>query len=227
MGRDPDFFENVREITERLDEMHERSDLGNKDDPFDELVYIVLSTRTEESLYKRTFERVKKLVGDWNHLPEISLQKLESAIEEAGLTSKKARTLKRIASRLQKKRGEVSLDHLKEMRTKKAEEFLLDLHGVGPKTAKCVLMYSLDRPVFPVDTHCVRVANRLGWLNTTARRYTKSQMDRIQERVPSELRKMLHVRLVQHGRSICTDRDPTCEDCSLSEFCDHFQKVSK
>lgn len=216
-------FSNVQKVTRRLAELYPSTNLGNKDDPFEELVYIVLATRTREEFYRRTFEHVKELVdGDWNHLPDVPAEELEAAIGEAGLARKKTRTLKGVASTLRNEVGDVSLDFLEEMGVKEAEDFLLQMHGVGPKTAKCVLMYALDRPVFPVDAHCVRVGHRLGWLDTEAHRYTKAQMRRIEERVPPDLRKPLHIRLVQHGRAICSEREPRCGECPLTDLCDYY-----
>jgi len=223
MSKATEEFENVEVVTERLDSKYEWSNLGNKDDPFEELVFIVLSMRTSEEFYRRTFERVKQLAGNWNRLPDLSLEELEEVIDEAGLARKKAKTLKKVSQRLQQLVGEVSLDILEEMDTVEAEEFLLDLHGIGPKTAKCILLYSLGREVFPIDTHCVRVMNRLGWLDTKARRYTKAQMNRIEARVTPKCRKTLHVRLVQHGRSTCTNTNPECKQCPIQELCEFYQ----
>lgn len=221
-NHDNNWYRDVNEVTERLDSLHPDSNLDNKDDPFEELVYITLSNRTREEYYRRAFYRVKNLVEDWNRLPEVSDEDLETAIGESGLARKKTRTLKKAATFLQVEVGEVSLDFFEEMGTEEAEDFLLKMHGVGPKTAKCVLMYALDRPVFPIDTHCVRVCNRIGWLDTKARQYTKVEMQRIEERVPPKLRKTLHIRLVQHGRKVCVDDKPHCERCPLTDLCDHY-----
>ena len=223
MNRSRNSFANAREVAGRLGKMYRWHELDNKDDPFEELVYIVLATRTTEEYYQRTFKRVKQVVGHWNRLPKVSVDKLRSAIGEAGLAQKKARALKRAATQIQKETGSVSLDFLRNMNTREAENFLLKLHGVGPKTAKCILMYSLERRVFPVDTHCVRVGNRLGWFDTTARRFTKAQMRRIEEQIPPDLRKPLHIRLVQHGRSVCTKQNPKCGGCPLTDMCDYYR----
>lgn len=66
------FLRNVRAVCNRLDAAYEETDLGNKSDPFEELVYVVLSTRTREAFYQAAFERVKAAVkGDWNRLLEV------------------------------------------------------------------------------------------------------------------------------------------------------------
>lgn len=217
-------FVDIFEVFERLDQAYEETDLGNKDDPFDELVYIVLSTRTREIFYQEAFERVRMLVEDWNQLPDTPIADLAEAIGEAGLASKKARVIKRAASDIQDHAGEVTLRFIEDMDTKEAEEFLMSLHGIGVKTAKCILMYSVGREVFPVDTHCLRVGVRLGWLSSASRKRSHRHMQSIEDAVPAGLRKVLHVRLVQHGRRACTLNSPACHVCVLNDLCEYVRQ---
>jgi endonuclease III len=221
---DNGYFVDIFEVFERLDQIYEETDLGNKDDPFDELVYIVLSTRTREIFYQEAFERVRTLVVDWNQLPDTPIDDLVEAIGEAGLASKKARVIKRAASDIQDRAGEVTLRFIEDMDTKEAEGFLMSLHGIGVKMAKCVLMYSAGREVFPVDTHCLRVGARLGWLSSASRKRSRKHMQSIEDAVPAELRKVLHVRLVQHGRRMCTMNSPACHACVLNDLCEYAQQ---
>jgi endonuclease III len=222
--RDDGYFPGVREVCRRLSEFYEDTNLGNKEDPFDELVYVVLSARTRETFYQKAFERVQQLVGDWRNLLHVPDEDLKAAIGEAGLSSRKTQVLKNAAKRIDEKTGEVSLDFLRDADTGAAERFLIRLHGVGRKTAKCVLMYALDRPVFPVDTHCRRVMNRLGWIDIEDRRMTKSQEEAIEEAVPPQFRKQLHIRLVQHGRSVCVRQTPKCGECPVSVRCSYYKE---
>lgn len=96
-----------------------------------------------------------------------------------------------------------------------AEAFLTSLPGVGPKVAKCVLMYSLDRKVLPVDVHVHRVARRLGF--ATKKRPDTSQ-DLIEAEIPSNLRYGFHVNAVAHGRKVCKS-EPLCDRCPLVSIC--------
>jgi len=217
------YFDNVYAVADRLDEAYEPTNLGNKNDPFEELVYVVLSTRTHERHYKAAFRRVKETAGHWGNLPEVETRDLKEAIGSAGLAAKKARNLKAAADQIREHTGSVSLDFLYSMDTRDADLFLRSLPGIGIKTARCVLMYALDRPVFPIDTHCRRVGNRLGWFDEPSRQIPLERLRDIEAAVPENLRKLLHVRLIQHGRAVCLARAPKCESCVIRDLCDYYQ----
>jgi endonuclease III len=107
------------------------------------------------------------------------------------------------------------------MSDEEAEAFLLSLPGVGKKVARCVLMYSLGRQVFPVDTHCWRIAQRLGWVRPTQKdkHCAPRDMDRLQSKIPPELRHSLHVNMISLGREICAPTSPRCDECPISAWC--------
>jgi len=89
--------------------------------------------------------------------------------------------------------------------------------GVGPKTAACVLLFSLDRPYFPVDTHVHRVARRLGLV--TPRAGAVAVQAEFQATVPPEQMYELHMNLIRHGREVCTAQRPRCSECVLRDLC--------
>lgn len=211
-------FPHVVEITQALVESFGRPTLGNKESPFDELVYIVLSSRTPPEVYQRTYCSLRQEFGKPDTIAEARPEYVASAIERGGLQNKKARTITRIASELKHKYGRVTLAPLRNMETEEAERFLVSLSGVGVKTARCVLMYSLDRPVFPVDAHCHRIARRLKWIAHDAA-LTDRLADEIQEGVPENLRKDLHVGMVVLGRNYCLSTSPLHRACPILEFC--------
>src|SRR5207245_8838147 len=97
------------------------------------------------------------------------------------------------------------LNPIAKMRTKIAESYLCSLPGVGIKTARCVLMYSLQRPVFPADTHCLRIMERLGWIHWSDRR-RELMADVAQAGIPPGLRRVLHIPFVQAGRATCNSQ---------------------
>ncbi|MEZ5304792.1 MAG: endonuclease III domain-containing protein [Verrucomicrobiales bacterium] len=101
--------------------------------------------------------------------------------------------------------GKLSLADLRRLPDGEVEAFLTSLKGVGKKVARCVMMYSLDRQVFPVDTHCWRIARRLGWVRPTQKdgHCSERDMDRLQERIPPARRYSLHVNMVSLGRGFC------------------------
>lgn len=190
---------------------------GNKDDPFEELVFIVLSQVTTHHSYGRVFERLRDAVDSWDDLLAMPLRRLKALIKDAGLSGQKAPRLKAIARRLTADFGRVTLDPLREMTDEDAEEYLTSLPGVGVKSAKCVLMYALGREVLPVDTHVWRVARRLGLLPEDLP-YGRVH-DALEEAVAPADRYAIHVNAIVHGRRLCLPLRPRCQACSLRRTC--------
>jgi endonuclease III len=91
------------------------------------------------------------------------------------------------------------------------------LPGVGVKTARCVMLYSLDRKVFPVDTHSIRLFENLGIISSPLR--FEYAQDPLQQLVPLDLRYSLHVNAVAHGRETCVPRAPKCDVCPIADLC--------
>jgi len=84
-------------------------------------------------------------------------------------------------------------------------------------------MYSLGHKVFPVDTHCFRVLNRLGLIHCEPP--VRRHEDEIQGMIPENLRYSLHVTMVSLGREICLPQKPRCPDCPIFTFCDWGQRA--
>jgi endonuclease-3 len=101
--------------------------------------------------------------------------------------------------------------------SRRVREYLLSLPGVGPKTAACVLAFSLGRPALPVDTHVHRVARRLGFFDD--RVDAARAHDVMDSAVPPRLRISMHVGLIRLGRAICKPGRPRCEECPLRDLC--------
>lgn len=218
MDNDGRFHPHVEQVTRALVRKFGRPTLGNKKNPFNELLYIVLSSRTPPSNYQDTYRSLRRKFKTADSLAEASPEEVAGAIEHGGLQNKKARAITAIASELERRFGRVTLAPLKRMQTDEAEEFLLSLPGVSTKTARCVLMYALDRPVFPVDVHCHRVSRRLGWAPSGVD-ITKHRANELQDGVPEHLRRDLHVGMILLGRQYCLPKSPRCRRCPLLEFC--------
>jgi endonuclease III len=209
----------VRSVTAKLVRQHGPQDLGNHRDPLDELVYIVLSAQTALPVARRVFASVKRRFPAWTDARRAGVRGLELAIRGAGLGALKARCLLAAFARIEERFGELSLDGLRELSTRDAEDFLVSLPFVKIKTARCILLYSLGRPVFPADTHCLRISRRLGWSDADTRRVTRADADELQRAIPPRLRLALHVAMVAHGRAVCRAVRPACERCSISSVC--------
>jgi len=218
------FHPHVKEVTEALLEEFGRPTLGNKKNPFNELLYIILSSRTPPENYQETYRSLRRKFKTANSIAEARVEYVAKAIEPGGLQNKKARAITETASRLKETYGRVTLAPLKRMETEEAEKFLTSLPGVSTKTARCVLMYALDRPVFPVDVHCYRVAQRLGWVPSNEP-LTKRRADELQEGVPEHLRRDLHVGMVLLSRHYCRPKAPGCGECPVLECCPTGQRA--
>ena len=212
------FFPHVEEVTVALVKRFGRPTLGNKKNPFNELLYVILSSRTPPDVYQETYRSLRREFKTANNIAEARPEYVAETIEQGGLHNKKARAITEIASELKETYGRVTLAPLKEMETEEAEKFLTSLPGVSIKTARCVLMYALDRPVFPVDVHCYRVSRRLGWAPMGVD-LTKRRADELQASVPEHLRRDLHVGMVLLSRHYCRPETPRCRECPILEFC--------
>jgi endonuclease III len=213
----PSRSEFIAEIERRLRKTYGTPDLGNVDDPLDELIYVILSLQTNERNYRRVWVELRRRFPIWQHLLKSRPSTLVRALTPAGLARQKAAHIRAILRTLMTERGTTSLDFLRTMSNVAVERYLTALPGVGIKTARCVELYSLKRDVFPVDVHALRILKRVGIVPETLHR--KLAHDPIQEIVPRALRYTLHVNLVVHGRERCLPRAPRCSGCSLNDIC--------
>lgn len=205
-------------IDELLRRAYRTADLGNKSDPLDELIYIQLSIRTREGAYQHIYSALRDLVGgDWSRLLELPEEEMLRTLHAGGMAAVKLHRLREQVRAITETFGGATLEPLQKMDDAAAERFLISLGGVGRKVARCVLLYSMGRAVFPVDSHCRRVLARLGFLPEGIDR--KAADDFLQALVPAAIRFTLHVNLVHHGRARCTPVEPRCEDCVLLSYC--------
>ncbi len=108
------------------------------------------------------------------------------------------------------------------MELDEARAWLESLVGVGPKTAACVLLFSLGRPVLPVDTHVHRVSRRLGLIEPRTSAERAHQI--LGEMLPEGAIYDFHVNMVSHGRQVCHARRPRCDACVLAPQCDYLHR---
>ena len=167
--------------------------------------------------YERVFNRLQAAFPLWEGLTNVPVSTVSEIISDAGLTNQKAPRLIDIAHQLKGDFGVVTLDPIMAYTDHDAEKFLTSLPGVGLKTAKCVMMYSMNRAVLPVDTHVSRVAQRFGLLDDTA---TASRWHSDLEAVITPKHRYdFHVNAVAHGRAVCRSRFPDCDTCGAKSIC--------
>lgn len=207
----------LREVDSRL-EVYGNNRHHNRDDVLEELVFIILSAQTESYLYRQTFEDLRERFPTWGAMLEATEEEIASAIRRGGLARKKASQLKKALEKIKADTRALSLEFLQDLSDEEATRYLTSLAGIGNKSAACILMYSLGRQVFPVDTHVWRVCRRLG-LTPAVPKPTDKQERELESRVPLDIRYSLHVNMVSHGQQTCTTYWPKCDSCVLANIC--------
>ena len=190
--------------------------------PLDELVITVLSQHTSDGNTARAFQTLRDRFPTWEGVRTAPTPEVADAIRSGGLAEIKAPRIQAILNDVLAECGTLDIDHLANLPLPHARRWLLDLPGVGPKTAACVLLFSLGRPALPVDTHVHRVAMRLGLTGAgvsaeAARALLEAELGEDRDRVYA-----FHVNMITHGRSVCTARRPYCERCPLTECCEFY-----
>jgi len=196
-------------------------DHHNKKNPLDNLLFILCSVKTTESNYSQTYSLLKQKYPKFVDLLAATQSEIASVIKRGGLSKQKAKCIKGIILRLDRRFGHPTLSPLRHLSDEECESFLVSLPGVGKKVARCVMMIPLGRHVFPVDTHCWRISKRLGWINQTRNDgyCSPSEMDRLQGLIPPHLRRSMHLNMVSLGREYCTPSFPKCNECPISRMC--------
>ena len=215
-------------VVDELGEMYWQKAYGGREG-FECLVRTILSQNTSDKASQPAHDSLMSRYGEDGDLADslatAAQDELAETITSAGLYNQKSETIIRLANRIVDEYGsETGFDEF--VKTGAPEEVrsaLLEMKGVGPKTADCVLLFSGGRGgVFPVDTHVHRIARRMGLAPADA---DHEQVRRaIEAAVPGEKCGFGHTAMIQFGREYCTAREPACLDgpeaCPLVEYCD-------
>ena len=228
----------IQDITRRLTEAYhaERPHYaaGRNIPPVDELVLTVLSQSTTDVNSIRGYQALRArfakptaagdvLQVDWDAVADAPEVEIEEIIRPCGLSRQKAPRIQALLRRIREEHGRITLDHLAEMPVDAALAYLMSFHGVGRKTASCVLLFALEMPALPVDTHVLRGARRLELLPATA---TADQAhDLLEALLPEEDYLPFHINMVAHGRHTCTARQPACPRCPVLNLCPTGQRA--
>lgn len=187
------------------------------EEPLDGLILTVLSQNTNDRNRDTAYGRLKARFPTWKVVAGAKAEDIEDAIRPAGLAPTKARRILTILETLRRDFGEYSITRLKERGRDGAREYLTALPGVGAKTAACVLLFDMELPAFPVDTHIGRVCRRVGFV---PEKMPAEEISSLLEReVPPARYLGGHVNLIEHGRAVCRARNPLCESCPLATMC--------
>ena len=185
--------------------------------PLDELILTVLSQNTNDTNRDRAYADLRAKYPRWDDVADAPLPAIARAIRRGGLGPTKSVRIRDLLREL-RARG-VALDEqaFVRMRSRALWDLLIGMKGVGPKTAAIVLLFSLGRPYFPVDTHVHRVTRRLGLVPESADAVKAQEL--LQDAVPGKEMYDLHILLIRHGREVCIARRPLCSRCPLNTIC--------
>ncbi len=186
------------------------------------LIATVLSQHTSDLNSGRAYRNLQETFPEgWESVAKASQVKVADALRSGGLADVKAARIQRLIKDVTSRTGAASLDFLRSWNDEREiVNYLRTYHGVGPKTAACVTMFNLGKPVIPVDTHVHRVASRIGLIG--AKVSADQAHDDLLKLVPRESAYSFHVHLIEHGRSLCHARKPQCEGCPVGAICNYY-----
>jgi len=186
-------------------------------DPFKTLIVTIISQNTADRNTAKAFENLSKnLQITPEALANAETSQIEECLKVAGLYRNKAKTIKQI-SRIILEKFDGNLKPILSLPFEESRKTLLQLPGVGPKTADVVLLFCAEKPTIPVDTHVNRVAKRLG-LAPSSGDYEAVRRS-LQSLYNSKDYLTIHVLLILLGRKYCKARKPLCRHCPVNKLC--------
>ncbi len=189
----------------------------SKREPFKTLIITVLSQNTTDKNTVRAFENLSQ---KFSIAPEVlakaKVEEIEDAIRVGGLYRNKSRVIRAI-SRMILEKFNGSLDSIYSLPLEEARKILLNIPGVGPKTADVVLLFCAGKPTIPIDTHVNRVSKRLG-LTPPKAGYDGVQQALVTRYSPKNYLPV-HLLFISLGRKYCKARNPICKLCPVNTLC--------
>jgi endonuclease-3 len=189
----------------------------SNDDPFKTLIVTIISQNTADKNTERAFEN---LSNRFKIVPEVlanaATSQVEGCLKVGGLYRNKAKAIKQ-TSKILLEKYDGSLNRILRLPLEEARKTLLQLPGVGPKTADVVLLFGARKPTIPVDTHVNRVSKRLGL--APAKGNYEDVRRALQSLYNPRDYATVHVLLILHGRKYCRARTPLCRQCPINALC--------
>lgn len=183
-------------------------------DPFKILIGTILSSRTRDENTTKVVKILFKRFRNAKELAEGNIEEVKQIIHSIGFYNVKAKRVVEVSQLIVKKfNGKVP----------NRIEKLLELPGVGRKTANCVLVYGFNKPAIPVDIHVHRISNRIGLVNTKTPEKTEIELSNIVDR---KYWIKLNNTFVMYGQNICLPVTPNCKLCELKEMCKFYHQIS-
>jgi len=184
-------------------------------DPYKILIGTILSARTRDESTTKAVRNLFKRYKNINQVADADVEEIKILIRSTGFYNIKARRIKEVSKMIVRNFNGVVPDDI---------EKLLELPGVGRKTANCVLVYGYGKPSIPVDTHVHRLSNRLGLVNTRTPEATELELYSVIKR-KNWIR--INDTFVKYGQMICVPLKPKCDCCNLKNICKFYQSTKR
>lgn len=181
--------------------------------PFEMLVAVILSAQCTDERVNKTTPALFSKYSTPEDFANMPLEELENFIHPCGFYKNKAKNIKATA--------QIIVDKY-DGKVPETMEELMDLPGVGRKTANVVMLEAFDKPQgIAVDTHCKRISNKIGFSNEKEPEKIEQDLLKI---IPKEYYKDMNHILIWHGRNTCVARNPKCEMCTINKYCKEYKK---
>jgi len=213
--------EKMRQILDLLRGEYSVPKWQPRSDPVSVLVQTILSQNTSDANSRGAFQSLLVSFNNWGEVVDADVEAIARCIRCGGLGRIKAQRIKQALGEIVRRRGRLELDFLSQLTPSDAEDWLQKLPGIGLKTARCILLFSLGMPALPVDTHILRVAKRLGLVSPKVS--LREAHCALGEIVPPMDAYQFHILVIEHGRKICQARHPHCQDCVLKKICMNYR----
>jgi len=175
--------------------------------PYQTLISCLLSLRAKDEVTEIISEELFKIADTPEEMLKIPEQKLKKIIFSSGHYNKKAEAIRHVSRELIEKFSSKVPD---------TREELLSIKHIGPKTANIVLAFCFDKPYIPIDTHCHRIPNRIGWIKTKNPDQTEIALMEI---LPKEYWADFNGIFVLFGKTVCLPVSPLCSNCPIRDYC--------
>ena len=214
------------EVSRRLTELYGEEPFSRKD-PMSMLVDIILSHRTRDEQTAAAYDTLLKHFGSWEAVRDAPTNEVEKTIANVNWPEVKAPRLQAIMHQITDERGSLNLDFLRDLSVEEGAAWLNRFEGVGPKTTACVLLFSCQKPILPVDVHVGRVSQRLGLIGKKVTNEAAHTL--LQALLPQDARSIydFHKALLRHGQRVCVYERPRCGKCAITNLCDYYKTVVK
>lgn len=179
--------------------------------PYDLLVATMLSAQTTDKAVNKVTPSLFVKYPSTKELSQANFEDLIVIIKSIGLYNNKARNIIEMAKKVEKEFDGKVPNNIRD---------LTSLSGVGRKTATAVLTnaFGISDQGITVDTHMMRVTKRLGWTNISQKNAEQVERE-LMEVIPKSYWGIITHLIIDHGRAICSAKNPNCNSCTIAQYC--------